>query len=312
MPKVSVILVSYDMAREVPRTVRSFLPPYQEGLAPGDVEILVMENGSPRPVPAAARGDWPDVVRYVEVPDPKPSPAAALNLGVELARAELVCPVIDGARMASPGVLKSGIDLCSYAPNAFVATMGMHLGPKPQQQSVKDGYDQAQEDKLLESIKWPGNGYRLFDISALGGSAKGAWFTQLAETNAPVLSRRLYEELGGYDEQFDIPGGGLVNLDFMRRALEREDVEYFLLLGEGTFHQFHGGVTTSRAVSEKEVDGRSTWQKYNDQYEAIRGKPFAVSNRRPKLYGEMRWPALKIAMEGVTNIAANLSSKEKS
>lgn len=294
-PRLSVIIVAYDMPRELPRTVESFLPPYQRGVADGDVEILVMENGSSRPVPDEARRKWPASVRYVEVADPSPSPARALNAGARMARAELLCPVIDGARMASPGLVAGALEIMRRWPTAFVATLGTHLGPKPQQQSSAEGYNQDAEDRLLAGIRWPSDGYRLFDIAAATSSAPRGWFGTVAESNAPVLSAMLWRDLQGYDEAFDIPGGGIVNHDFLHRAVERPDIDYFMLLGEATFHQFHGGVTTSRSVAQIEADGRSTWDRYADQYAKIRGKPYALPARRPRFHGELVPQAMQFA-----------------
>jgi len=49
-PIISVVIISYNMAREIPRTVQSFLPPYQLAIGYNDIEIIVMENGSSHPV----------------------------------------------------------------------------------------------------------------------------------------------------------------------------------------------------------------------------------------------------------------------
>ena len=48
-----------------------------------------------------------------------------------------------------------------------------------------------------------------------------------------------------------MPGGGLVNLDFYTRASLRSDVELVQILGEGTFHQFHGGAMTGKKTQER-------------------------------------------------------------
>jgi len=306
MPKVSVVIISYNMAREIPRTVTSFLPPYQHGLSAGDIEIIVLENGSPHPVPEDVRATWPDNVRYVSVPDAHPSPAQALNMGVGMASADIICPVIDGARMASPGLLKWGLEALKSRPRAFASTAGFHLGEKLQQIAVEEGYCQEVEDDLLESIDWPTNGYRLFEICALAGSSKYGWFGYLNESNAPIMPKTLFDEIGGYDEAFDIPGGGLVNLDFMNRMLELENTEYFSVLGEGTFHQFHHGVTTSRRVIKPESDGITTWAKYTAQYEKIRGKSYKPSARKPILFGQFPVEASKIASKGLTTLLATL------
>jgi len=71
-PLISIIIVAYNMAREVPRTVQSFLVPYQQGIQAGDVEVLVMENGSPHPTPPDVIKKWPDNVRYI--PRARPGP----------------------------------------------------------------------------------------------------------------------------------------------------------------------------------------------------------------------------------------------
>ncbi len=302
MPKVSIVIICYNMAREVPRTVTSFLPPYQKDIESEDVEVIVLENGSSLPVPEHVRMSWPANVRYIQLDDCRPSPAHALNYGVRISRAPVVCPVIDGARMASPGLLSTALKALEFSDQAFVATIGYHLGAKSQQDAVNEGYNQAVEDDLIASINWPEDGYRLFEICAPARSSIAAWFGPISESNAPLLKKSLYETVGGYDECFDIPGGGLVNLDFFNRVVQQADVDYMLIIGEATFHQFHGGVTTSRHVRLKEADGETTWSKYARQYEAIRGKPYCGPARRPILFGPFPAQASGVAMRGLEHI----------
>ena len=52
---LSVVLVVHDMARELPRTLRSLSPRYQVGLAADDYEVIVVDNGSVEPVDPAMR-----------------------------------------------------------------------------------------------------------------------------------------------------------------------------------------------------------------------------------------------------------------
>ncbi len=287
-PLITVIIISYNMAREVPRTVQSFLPPYQKNISNDDIEIIVMENGSSAPIdPEIVRG-WPECVRYIQVKDPKPSPANALNQGVAMARGEWVCPVIDGARMITPGVIHQSHTLMRAHQNPVIATIGYHLGHKTQQENVLDGYNQAEEDALLESIGWPNNAYNLFKISSLGGSAKGGWLSKIAESNVLILKKDFYLSIGGYDERFDTPGGGLVNLDFFKRSVEHESSQYVMLLGEGSFHQYHGGVTTSRAVNLPSLENKkkTTWELYSEEYIGIRGEAYKVPQEVPFVYGK--------------------------
>ncbi|MEM9054180.1 MAG: glycosyltransferase family A protein [Pseudomonadota bacterium] len=304
-PSISVVIVCYKMDREIVRTVESFNAPYQQGMRQDEIEILVMNNSAKDPIPAEIRAEWPSNVRYIEVPNPPPSPARALNLGAKMARGQIICPVIDGARMASPGLLRYGRKALKSHGAAFVATTGFHLGSERQQIAVLSGYDQKTEDALLDSINWPKQGYRLFEIAAMGGSAKAAWFGQMSESNAPLLTSGFYDKLGGYDEAFDTPGGGLVNLDFFKRAVDIETVPFVLLIGEGTFHQFHGGVTTSRNVREVEADGRTTFERYQEQYQAIRGERFRTPRRRPLLYGIQRGEWARLSSKAVNTLLAD-------
>ena len=287
-PQISIIIISYNMAREVPRTVQSFLPPYQNDLSPDEIEIIVLENGSSNPIPKSVRESWPENVRYIKVENPHPSPAKALNQGVEMARGEWVCPVIDGARMVSPGVINAAKAMMKAHENPVIATIGYHLGHKTQQINVDFGYNQEEEDKLLDSINWPDEPYKLFEISSLGGSAKAGWLQTLMESNVPFMKKSFYQSISGFDEAFDIPGGGLVNLDFFKRCVEHPETQYVLLLGEASFHQYHGGVTTSRRVGmpSQTVKGKTTWEVYSEQYEAIRGASYKGPTVKPIIYGE--------------------------
>lgn len=303
-PVFSVIIISYNMAREVPRTVQTFLDDYQDGVNAAEIEIIVMENGSKTPINQSIVQSWPDNVRYIEVQNPHPSPAFALNEGAKLARGKYICPVIDGARMVTPGLFRCAKDLIKMHDNPVIATLGLHLGDKVQQINVEHGYNQIKEDALLESINWRHNPYRLFDISCLGGSAAGAWFTPIAESNVLIMKTEFYHHLGGYDENFDTPGGGLVNLDFFKRAVEHAKSQYFLLLGEASFHQYHGGVTTSRPVSKPSLDvaGKTTWEVYAQQYAAIRGRPYETPQIRPHLFGQFNQHTRRIALEALKTI----------
>jgi len=310
-PKISVIVIAYNMAREIPRTVTSLLPPYQTGLEPGDVEVIVLDNGSSEPVVEADRDAWPDTVRYRFVEDAKPSPARALNEGVDMARGDFVGLLIDGARMLSPGVLSLALQARGLHDRAVVATLGFHLGPKPQQISTLEGYDQAAEDRLLNGIGWPNDGYRLFDIAALGQSSRMAWFGHIAESNAIFMNRSLYRDEGGYDERFAIPGGGVVNLDFFKRFVEDEANAYVLLYGEGSFHQHHGGVTTSKSVSSPDESGEGTvWERYMADYREIRGQDYEFPRRRPILLGQHSKPVMRIVERLMAELAEERARRE--
>jgi hypothetical protein len=132
-----------------------------------------------------------------------------------------------------------------------IATLNYQLGPSLQFDSARHGYDQAAEDRLLASIEWPADGYRLFDVATCELRAGPAG--PMLESNALFLPRALWDELGGYDPAFVEPGGGVVNPDTYLRACALPGVQQIRILGEGTFHQIHGGLSTSTPASAMAV-----------------------------------------------------------
>ena len=270
-PDVSVVVVVYNMTREAPRTLHSLSADYQRYIKPDDYEVIVIDNGShppfdPREI-AALSGDF----RLIRIENASPSPAAAINRGLAEARGEVIGVMIDGARIVTPGLLHFARHGARLYERAVVATLGWYLGYDLQSWAMKAGYNQAREDALLASIDWPQDGYRLFEIATMDESSFDGWLAPIGETNALFMRRELWDILGGMEESFDAPGGGMVNLDIYRRAGELPGAELVILLGEGTFHQFHGGTATNAPV-ESFTDMFTQW---NKQYEAIRGRSWA-------------------------------------
>lgn len=251
MPKLSVIIAAYQMQREAPRTLLSFLPPLQREVADVDYEIVVVDNGSPEPldldaVPASALRR----VRLLRVApeDASPSPAACINAAVSShATGEWLLICIDGARLASSHLVGRTASVLARHPDAFTFVASRHLGPKLQMQSVQEGYGQAAEDALLQMAGWLDDLDRLYPISVLAGAHDGRRPLLQNESNALGMSRRTWEQVGGYDEGFIRPGGGLCNLELFSRCVSRPGALNVLLCGEATFHQFHGGAATSNA-----------------------------------------------------------------
>ncbi|WP_419897793.1 glycosyltransferase family 2 protein [Roseomonas sp. USHLN139] len=250
-PAVSIVLVCYEMGRELPRTLRSLTPPYQTGLAAGALEILVVDNGSRQPPGPALAAGLGATIRFLRQAAPGASPVAAVNTGLAAARGGLVGVWIDGARMASPGLVAACLAAARLHPRPVIATLNYQLGPALQFDSARHGYDQAAEDRLLEGIGWPADGYRLFDIatSELRAGPAGP----MLESNALFLPRALWQELGGYDPAFTEPGGGVVNPDTYLRACALPGTQQIRVLGEATFHQIHGGVSTSTPAAAMAV-----------------------------------------------------------
>jgi len=242
-PDLSIVIVSYRMARELPRTLLSLARPYQR-LAPGlRHEVIVIDNGTdPAPTAADFAGlDLDLTVRRASLCHP--SPVFALNEGLALARGALIGAWIDGARLASPGLLAAVHTAAEGRDCPVIAPLNWQIGPQRQCFASSTGYDQTVEDRILAETGWPKTPYRLFAASTCEGGAEPG--SPLLESNALFLRRAAWDRLGGFDTAFDEPGGGAANPDALIRACALPGAELVRLLDEGTFHQFHGGVSTS-------------------------------------------------------------------
>ena len=164
-------------------------------------------------------------LRLERIDPAPPSPARAANRGLQLAEGDLVGLVVDGARLASPGLLAEARRAACLAPRPVITAPAFHLGPVRHMQAAEAGYDQATEDGLLAESGWEDDGYRLFEISTPAGSWGRGLFGPAGESSSLFCPRPIWDELGGLDERFALPGGGLVNHDLYRRACALEGVE---------------------------------------------------------------------------------------
>lgn len=316
--KLSVIVVVYNMTREAPRTLASLATSYQRGVDADEYEVIVVENGSTRRLDPAVVDRLGKNFHYHYLENASPSPAGAINFGMRQARGEVLGVMVDGARICTPGVLHHALCATRMYRRAVVGTLGFYLGNGAQRYAILHGYDHAAEDALLAHIGWPSDGYRLFEVGALDESSH--WFLPMAESNALFMHRDLWAELNGFDERFDYPGGGLVNLDTFVRAAELPESKLVVLLGEGTFHQLHGGIATNTPL---DAIG-PTFEIWSSQYRALRGKDFMEPKRPRSYFGELAASCLphvanelgemlkeRWAMERSELIAALTSAREE-
>ena len=301
-PDLSIVVVMYNMSREAERTLHSLSRTYQQRVADLDYEVVVVDNGSEEPLNAEWVSSHGPEFSYLRLPKKGMSPAPAVNVGVATSKGRLVGIMIDGARILSPGALAEAIEASRVSANSIVATLAWHLGPEIQRHSKSQRYDQDVEDRLLKDVRWPEDGYRLFDISVFAGSSKEGHFGPLAESNFVVMNRALFDEIGGMNEGFETPGGGLVNLDFYTRAVTTPGTKLLLLLGEGSFHQRHGGAMTGGGASPP-----LTFSELKDEYRRLFGVDWKPNSVRPTYYGMLHPKALRSLALSIAETAVDIN-----
>jgi len=252
-PKVSVILIAYSMSRQLENTLISLAPDYQQGVDGDDYEVLVIENSSSDNLSAEKVAALPDNFHYLLREEAAVSPVYAVNEGFALSRAPFICLMIDGARMVSPGIIRTALQAYAISKNAIVAVPGYHLGQEEQHLVAVQQDQAAYESDLLASVDWQSDGYELFGISTFSGANRHGYLNPMMECNCLFASAENFAAIGYANTEFQLPGGGSVNLHMYRSLGMLAKSEFYVLPGEGSFHQYHGGVTTS-SYEKREAD----------------------------------------------------------
>lgn len=281
MPRLSIIVVVYRMSRQALNTLYSLSIRHQRNVIESDYEILVLENLSDDNLDPQAVQALGSNIRHFRRQETAVSPVNAINEGFREAHAPFIGLIIDGARMVTPRVVEYALAAARMSPDTLVAVPAFNLGPHLHHQHLDCDYGEAQEQQLLDSVNWKRNGYRLFDISNLGEANPRGLFQPFMENNCYFTSRNNFAAIGFADERFQYPGGGSLNLHMFRSIGMLPQCEpYCVMAGEGTFHQFHGGVTTAQ------VEGRqSLLNAFREQLESIWGGRFPALEREPFLIG---------------------------
>jgi hypothetical protein len=293
--RLSLIVVIYRMPRQAANTLLSLSTVYQRGVTAQEYEVIVVENSSDRELGREAAERHGSNIRYFYREETQPSPVPAARFGVQQSQGEILGLVIDGARMASPGLVEHVLKASLTHPRAVVAVPGYHLGDTVQQEAMNHGYNEDVEASLLKNIDWPANGYQLFDIACFSRSGGQGFFRPNSESNCLCLPRTLWEEVGGLDPAFTETGGGQANPDLYKRVCELPGIELVLTPGEGTFHQFHGGVTTGTPPEVREQHMHNHFE----QYKALRGEYFKAPETTARLYGAVPENALRFMQRSV-------------
>jgi hypothetical protein len=284
-PKLSIVVIFHRMSRQAENTLRSLTVPYQRNVQEDDYEIIVVENASDDPLGEARALALGGNVRYFYRDEPGVSPVPAVNFGFDQCRAPLFGLIIDGARLVTPRLVEHALLGARLSEHPLIVVPGYHLGKEEHHKHVASGYGEEREKALLLEIGWPEDGYRLFEIACFSGANSRGFLTQFLESNCLFCKRESFEKIGKADPRFTLPGGGSVNI-YVYHALARlPECRLIVLAGEGSFHQFHGGVTTM------EVEDREAMlQTHRDNLAEVFGGPFKGMHREPLVLGTLPGP----------------------
>ena len=144
-PKLSVIVIVYNMPRQAMNTLHSLSVPYQKNVTPDDYEVIVVENRSSNNLDAAAVAALGPQFHYFLREEPGVSPVPAVNFAFSQCRAAQIGLIIDGARMVSPRVIEYAMLGARISENALVMVPGYHLGERDQKFHLQSGHSEKLE-----------------------------------------------------------------------------------------------------------------------------------------------------------------------
>jgi glycosyltransferase involved in cell wall biosynthesis len=279
-PRLSIVIIVYRMAEQALNTVYSLSTHHQRHVREEDYEIIVVENSSGQNIDTDRLSVLGNNIRYQCREEKGVSPAAAINVGLAMCRAPFVGLLIDGARMVTPRVIEYALAAQRVDKDALVAVPGYNLGPDLHHLNKSLSYNETTEQALLSEINWKQDGYRLFNIANISEANPRGVFQPFMECNCMFSSRDNWDRIGGADEAFHFPGGGGLNLHLYRSLGLLKETEYFFILpGEGSFHQYHGGVSTTERHDREEMllSPRSQLESYwNGKFKGLEREPILL------------------------------------
>jgi len=275
---LTIIVIFFNGQREASRTLYSLCSEYQRDVNVKDYNVIVLDSGSTVPLDKKWVESFAPNFQYQFVETLYPSPTEALRVGLQMVNTKYVGVIIDGAHILTPGVLSEFFHIIKLNPDAFVFTTKYHIGDYHQNDSLTLGHNQEKEDQLFERVNWKKNGYLLYHISNFYQSPFFE-FSASSESNCFFVKTKELKATEVYDKDYYSKGGGLINLDTFKHLTLNPKLENFCILGEGSFHQFHGGASTNVERIEHPV------AEYNMEYYALNNKPYSSPIYTCKFYG---------------------------
>ncbi len=283
---LSVIVIGYRMRKQLQNTLYTLSANYQRGVTDSQYEVIVVENHSDDELDPQVVQNLGSNFRYFHREDHSGGPVDAMNFAFQQAKGEVLCLIIDGARMVSPGLLDTALMAFEATKHAVVFAPGYHIGEQEHHTLGRD-YSYADEEALMASINWRNDGYQLFNVATFSNSNRQGYLRPVMECNCLFASAETFRKVGFADTRFNLPGGGAINLHMTRQIGMLPESRLFILPGEGCFHQFHGGVTTSNneqleqnlKLFKEQLD--SFW---DGEFNGLRREPSLLGTITPEAY----------------------------
>ncbi|MEQ3553411.1 glycosyltransferase [Pseudonocardia nematodicida] len=190
-PRVGVVVCHYRQPDALARTVAAL---HRQTLRP--VSVVVADDGSPEPPDAAALAG-PVPVSVVTQPDRGFRAAAARNRGAAAADGDVLV-FLDADTVPEPGFVAALTARIAACPDVLAVGRRRHAdlsGSAP-------GADPAAAPRLPEPV-WLADGYRR--TRDLLDAGPGDW--RLVISAVLGMHRRLFDDLGGFDERYVGYGG---------------------------------------------------------------------------------------------------------
>lgn len=268
------------MEHEIVNTLISFVPPYQKKVSISKFNLFVIDNNSSDNISPKVIESISSNIKYIKYPYESVSPVHALNWAIDnYSNSDSIMICIDGARMVSDHILYQSFEVFKQIPNAFVFCPSYHIGKKYHQELSAEGYTIEEARVFLKNLQWQTNPDKLFKNAILAKSSRFGIYNCIAESNAIVTTKENYKRLRGYNTGFVSPGGGYSNLELFERYTLDEETINVSLIGEGSFHQFHNGISTSKKNLQLIM---------KQEYELIKGRKYSVPKYTQFFYGKPR------------------------
>ena len=303
-PKLSVIVVAYNMPQQAMNTLYSLSPGYQSGTSVDDYEVLVVENDSGNNLTNDAVIALGSNFHYQLRQESGVSPAPAINEALAQCRGKYVGLLIDGARMLTPRALKYALQALS-SPGAVVTVPGYYLTEQGKTEQGTKELEAAEilalEQRVLAENNWQQDGYQLFRHACFSNGNRHGYLEPMMECNALFCERSLLDGLGGAEERFNLKGGGALNLHMYRQIATADKTQLIALPGEGNFHQFHSGTSTTPG-EERDVLVRT----FKTQLDEFWPDGFKGVRREPALFGTIGQQALPFLQRSAQSATSRL------